>query len=625
MMTLPKLYKCFLIPAIALLLVINAGAQELYMPRNIKAAYTKETRSMNGAPGSKYWQNRAVYDITVKVDPVIRIVTGSETIHYSNNSPDTLTALVIQFVNNLHKPEAPRFDYFSSDFLTRGLEIKKLLINNFVYQVDSKDWGTVAPVYLNKPLVPGEKATIKIEWDYPLSTYSEREGQIDPNTFFCAYAYPRISVYDDYNGWDILQHTGRQEFYNDFNDYTLTVNAPRNYVVWATGVLQNAKEVLQAAAYERFRESLGSDKVIPVATRRQMQDGQITAQKDWNTWRFTADNITDICFALSNHYTWDASSVIVDSVTGRRVSMQAAYLDTAKDFKQYVDWGKYCLNWFSNNWPGTAYPYPTMTAIQGFADMEYPMMVNDASLEDLKDSRLTLDHEVAHTWFPFFTGTNETRYAFMDEGWATALEYLIGLEENGKRYTDSTFKAFRVKDYISNPSTEVDQPLITLSSQLHGQGYSKNAYIKPALAYLALKELLGDTLFRKALHQYINNWNGKHPIPWDFFFSFNTATQQNLNWFWNNWFFSNNYIDLELTQVNDHTVQVTNTGGFAIPFDIHTELADGRERVTHYSPLVWRGTKAIHIKTTTNQKIKRMYIDNGIFLDATPENNSLVY
>lgn len=618
-------YKFFWVWLMVVQGAASAQAQELYMPRNIKAAYVKGTRSISGAPGASYWQNRAVYDINIMVDPVLKTVTGSETIVYSNKSPDTLTALAIRFVNNLHKPEAPRFDYFSSGFLTNGLEIKRLLINNFVYNIDGKDWGTVASVDMNKPLLPGQEATIKIEWHYTLSRQSEREGQIDPNTFFCAYAYPRISVYDDYNGWDMLQHLGRQEFYNDFNDYSLKVQAPRNYVVWATGVLQNAEEVLQPPVYSRFRQSFTADEVINVATRQQMRDGQVTVQKDWNTWHFTADNITDVCFALSNHYVWDAGSVLVDSTAARRVSMQAAYNDTAKDFKQYVYWGKYCLNWFSNNWPRIAYPYPVMTAIQGFADMEYPMMVNDASLDDLKDSRLTLDHEVAHTWFPFFMGTNETRYAFMDEGWATAFEYLIGLEENGKIYTDSAFKAFRVMDYINDQSAEVDQPLITLSSQLNGQGYGKNAYIKPALAYLALKDLLGNALFKKALHHYIRAWNGRHPIPWDFFFAFNTAAKQNLNWFWNNWFFSNYYIDLKLTQLDANTVQIENAGGFAIPFDIKTELADGRERITHYTPAVWRGTKTIHIKTTTNQKIKRMTIDGGIFMDATPKDNSLSF
>ncbi|MGN7783227.1 M1 family metallopeptidase [Niabella sp. 22666] len=609
-----------------LLLVFAASlaAQGLYMPRNIKAAYDKGTRSLKGVPGVEYWQNKGVYDISVRVDPLSKIVTGSETIVYTNNSPDTLKELVIRFVNNLHKPEAPRYDYFSSDFLTEGLKIKTLSIDRFIYKTDGSNWGTVSPIELAKSILPGQQVQVKIEWSYPLSKESDREGQIDPQTFFCAYAYPRISVYDDYNGWDQLQHLGRQEFYNDFNDYNLKVQAPKNYVVWATGTLQNAEEVLSADALKRFKSSFTATEIVPVATAEQMKQGFITAQNEWNTWHFTADNITDVTFALSSQYVWDAGSIMVDSVSGRRVSMQAAYKEGAADFKQYVNWGKYCLQWFSSKWPGVPYPYTTMTAIQGFADMEYPMMVNDASIEDLKDSRLTLDHEVAHTYFPFYMGTNETRYAFMDEGWATAFEYLIGIEENGKTYADSAFKALRVERYINDPSAEQDQPIISMSSQLSGVGYGNNAYVKPALAYLALKDLLGDALFKKALHQYMTNWNGKHPIPWDFFYLFNTATQQNLSWFWNNWFFSNHYIDLKVKQMDANTVQVENVGGFAIPFYVKMVWTDGSERSTHYSPVVWKGTQSINIKTSTNKKIKSIVIDGGIFMDATPDDNHLL-
>ncbi len=607
------------------LLVVTASltAQDIYMPRNVKAAYTKATRSPKGVPGRGYWQNKGVYDINIRVEPVSKTVTGSETILYSNNSPDTLSELVIRFVNNLHKPEAPRYDYFPTGFLTEGLKIKTLSIDRFIYKTDGSNWGTVYPVELTKPIWPGQTVEVKIEWSYPLSKESDREGQIDPHTFFCAYAYPRISVYDDYNGWDRIPHAGRQEFYNDFNDYNLKIQAPKNYVVWATGTLQNASEVLSADALKRFQSSFTAADVVHIATARQMKEGAITAQSEWNTWHFTAEAVTDVTFALSNHYVWDAGSVVVDAIPGRRVSMQAAYKEGSADFKQYVNWGKYCLQWFSSKWPGVPYPYPTMTAIQGFADMEYPMMVNDASVEDLKDSRLTLDHEVAHTYFPFYMGTNETRYAFMDEGWATAFEYLIGMEENGKTYADSAFKALRVEHYINDPSAEQDQPVIAMSSQLSGAGYGNNAYVKPALAYLALKDLLGDTLFKKALHQYMANWNGKHPVPWDFFYSFNGSSQQNLNWFWNNWFFSNHYIDLTIKRMGANTVRVENIGGFAIPFDVKTVMADGSERITHYSPAVWRSTQSINIKTATNKKIKRVVIDGGIFMDATPADNTL--
>src|SRR5690606_35392573 len=216
---------------------------------------------------------------------------------------------------------------------------------------------------------------------------------------------------------------------NDFNDYQLAVKVPKNYVVWATGDLQNVDEVLQPQIAARYKQSLTADDVIHVATATEMQERKVTQQNEWNTWKFTAKNITDVTFSISKDNVWDASSVVVDAKTGRRVSMQAAYADGSEYFTHVVKWGKMELKWYSENWPGIPYPYSKMTAFQGFGDMEYPMMVNDAVRKQHIDAQYLLNHEIAHTWFPFYMGTNETRYAFMDEGWVVAFEYLIGTEQ----------------------------------------------------------------------------------------------------------------------------------------------------------------------------------------------------
>jgi len=604
------------------------SAQKIYMPRNIQAAYAKDTRSLSGAPGKNYWQNGGDYNISFTIQADTRVISGKQQIIYYNNSRDSLNQLVIRFVNNIHKPTSARSHNVPKDFLTSGLHLRSFVANGQSYNLNSNDWGTVYPVRLRKIIPPGSKPVIEMEWDYPLSKLSGREGQIDSATFFCAYAYPRISVYDDYNGWDLLPHTDGQEFYNDFNNYQVSITAPKNYVVWATGVFQNPKEVLQPRFAERFAASLQSDELIHIASRQEMQQRIVTQQNSWNTWKFRADNVSDFCFATSNHFIWDAGSIAIsDRDLTRRVSVQAAYNDTATDFKQYIDWEKYCIKWFSENWPGVAYPYPTMTAVQGFADMEYPMMVNDASLQDLKDSRLTVDHEVAHSYFPFYMGTNETRYAFMDEGWATTFEYLIGMSENGKQWADSAYKSFRIKNWISNPATEMDQPLITLSSQLSGAGYGRNSYGKASLSYLALKDLLGDAIFKKALHHYMDNWHGKHPMPWDYFYSINTGSGKNLNWFWHNWFFTNNYIDLKVARVSrqskGYTLVIDNIGGFAVPFDVRMSYADGSEKSVHITPGVWReNIKRATIRLVANKQIHSLVVDGGIFLDAKPEDNS---
>jgi len=603
-----------------------ASAQELYMPRNIKAAYAKGTRSMNGAPGPNYWQNHGKYNMDIKVDADSKVVSGSEEIVYSNNSNDTLKTLAIRFVNNLHKPTAPRSGSVSQDFLSAGLNISSFSVDGETIAVNAKDWGTVGNVRLKKPLAPKSKITVNIDWDYPLSKQSGREGQIDPTTFYVAYSYPRISVYDDYNGWDRIPHTDRGEFYNDFNDYTFSVKAPKNYVVYATGDLLNPEEVLQPEIASRLKKSYVTDEIQHIVNEQELKEGKVTLQKDWNTWKFKANHITDVCFGLSGTYLWDAASVVVDAKANRRVSTQAAYNVKSKDFPNSVKNNLYALNWFSNNWPGVPYPFSKMTAFQGFADMEYPMMVNDSDTGDPVFAQLVQDHEVAHTYFPFYMGINETRYAYMDEGWATTLEYLIGIAEHGKEAADKFYKAFRVQRYINDKSAEEDQPIISMSDQVSGSGYGNNSYGKASLSYLALKDMLGDDLFKKALHHYMNNWNGKHPIPWDYFNSMNTGSAQNLNWFFQNWFFTNNYIDLVITKPQIATGKasfvIKNEGGFAIPFDILVTDAEGKTETIHKTPAVWKvNQKEMTMTINTNRKIKSIKLDGGIFMDATPADN----
>ena len=601
-------------------------AQQLYMPRNITNAVKKGTRSLDGSPGKNYWQNKGKYDINVTITPETKIVSGVEKIVYTNNSPDTLSMIAIRFVNNFHKPLAPRIGYTNPDIITSGLDIQSFSIDNESYQINSKDWFTVAGVRLKKPMLPHSSIEINISWNYPLSKVSGREGQIDSTTFYVAYSYPRVSVYDDYYGWDMLPHTGGQEFYNDFNDYSLSVKVPKDYVVWATGDLLNPDEVLQPAVAKRLKDSYTSDEVIQIANFNEMQQHNITQQNDWNTWKFIANHITDVCFAVSKNYVWDAASVVVDEKNYRRASVQSAYNDTAKDFHHYTKWSQHSLKYFSTKWPGVAYPFSKMTSFQGHADMEYPMMINDGTTKDFKFSQMVQDHEIAHTYFPFYMGINETRYAFMDEGWATTFEYLIGQEEFGKAYADSVYKMFRISGYIHDPSAEEDQPIISMSTQVSGAGYGNNSYGKASLSYLALKDLLGDAVFKKALHHYMDTWNGKHPVPWDYFNAMSAGSGQNLNWFFNNWFFTNNYVDLKIDTVkkqNDfYTVNVKNVGGFAIPFTMKIIYEDGDVTYTHQTPAVWqKNQKEVLLKIPTKKNISSIELDGGIFMDYTPADN----
>ncbi len=399
-----------------------ARSQSLYTPRDVKEAYKKGTRSPDGRPGPNYWQNKGHYEISVTAAPPDRTIRGFEKITYINNSPDTLIALDYRLIGNIHKPGAYRLGNTDSDYLTAGVHIYSYTENGEAKKLKPQDHdGTWKFIRLNQPLGPHDSVRLDITWHYTISLKSGREGMIDSTTYYLAYFYPRVAVYDDYNGWDHMDFTDEQEFYNDFNDYILHVTVPANYIVWATGDLKNPEAVLNPSCIKKLAASMKNDAITRIASPEETRTGKVTTQNTLNTWTWIASDITDVTAALSNHFAWDASSVVVDDATGRRASVQSAYNDTAKDFHRMVEFGKHSLDWLSHNWPGIPYPFPKTTIVQGYADMEYPMMVNDNTTDDPLFSRFVVEHEIAHTWFPFYMGINESRYAFMDEGWATTL------------------------------------------------------------------------------------------------------------------------------------------------------------------------------------------------------------
>jgi len=597
------------------------------MPRNVKAAFRKGTRSPDGRPGAAYWQNHGRYNIAITALPPDRTIRGSEQIVYMNNSPDTLRNPVIKLFLNIHKPGAPRVGGASPEYLTSGVRVDSLAVNGVATAWECNDnCFTWQRVRLASPLLPHDSLRLAFKWHYDVSKESGREGMLDSTTFFLAYFYPRVAVYDDYNGWDTMNFTDMQEFYSDFNDYDVAITVPANYVVWGTGTLLNPAELLQPKFLQRYTQSFTSDQTINVASRAEMVSKTVTTQSPRNTWRFRATNIPDMTFNLSDHYVWDAASVVVDDATHRRASVQAAYNDTAADFHHMVQFARHGLDWLSHNWPGVPYPFEKTTVVQGQAGMEYPMMVNDESYPDTVFSRFVVEHEIAHSWFPFYMGINETRYAMMDEGWATTFENLIGIADLGKQAASGFFEQFRVNNWAQNPSPLEDLPIVTPADGLTGGPYGDNAYGKPALGYLALKDMLGDAAFGKALHGFMDRWHGKHPIPWDFFNSVNDITGQNLNWYWNSWYFSNNYIDLGIGGVekagNGYTVVLNNIGGMPVPVDLEAHYGDGSNEVVHETAAIWAADqRRATVTIPTGKSLQSLNLNGGIWVDADSTNN----
>lgn len=617
----------FILLLFVLAVQTSFAQQSLFEPQNIKQAYQNNTRSKEGIPGKNYWQNTARYSIEIMANPPGKNIKGTETISYKNNSPAAIKNLVIKLILNIHMPGAARQSSAGKDYLTNGIIIDKFFVND-----DEKPFGYVGAntqkqVNLNDAVAPGDSVQLKFEWHYDLSKQSGREGMLDSTSFFLAYFYPRVAVMDDVFGWDRMNFTDAQEFYNDFNDYEVAITVPVNYLVWGTGDLINGAQVLQPGYLEKLNKSFTSDEVINIVTAEDIQAHHITVQNPTNTWRWQAKNVSDVAFCISNHYVWDAASVVVDKKTGRRASCQSAYLNSSKNFHNQVKHIQHALDWFSNNWPGIPYPFQKSTIIQGFADMEYPMMANDSPQDDDIFQRFIAEHEIAHSYFPFYMGINEHRYGFMDEGWTTAFEYLIGIHEMGKEKAGYFFKQFRVGGWALHPNDETQVPIITPLNILSGSAMGINEYGKPALAYLALKDMMGDDLFKKCLHGFMNRWNGKHPIPWDMFYSFNNIAGKNLNWFWNNWFFTSGFMDVAVENVvagkGGYQIIIKNKGGFVIPVDFKITFTDGSLLDKHFTAAIWEAnsSKAV-IPIITTKKIAYLKVDGGIFMDANEKDNN---
>jgi hypothetical protein len=607
----------------------NLFGQDLFMPRGIQQAYKKGTRSMDGNPGKNYWQNHARYNINITAVPPDRSIKGAETISYTNNSPDSIHNPSIKLFINIHKPGAPRDFAVGKDYLTSGVHIDIVTVNGEKLTPPNEDRTfTNFTLHPSRPLAPHDSMQIVFEWHYEISKRSNREGMIDSTTYFLAYFYPRVAVLDDYNGWDRMQFVDSHEFYSDFNDYVVTLNVPKNYIVWGTGTLQHPENLLQPEVLKRYNQSFKSDATVNIVTAKDLAAKNVTTQNAVNSWQFIANNIPDMAFGVSDHFVWDGCSVVVDDKTGRRAVANAAYNDTADDYHYVAQYARHSLDWLSHNWPGIPYPYEKTTVFQGYAGMEYPMMANDEAYNDTLFSRFVAEHEIAHTYMPFYMGINETRYGFMDEGWATTYEYLIGSADVGEEMATLLFKQFRVEGWINDLSPDEQIPIVTPGDALSNvEGFDNNEYGKAALGYLGMKDLLGDDLFKKCLHAYMDRWHGKHPTPWDFFYTFNDVSGKNLSWFWNNWFFSHYYIDFALTDVkvngDNYTLTIKNIGGMAAPVDVIAQYDDGTSEKFHQTPAIWMDDQTqTTVNVNTKKKVKSLTLDGGIYMDADESNNT---
>jgi Peptidase family M1 domain len=617
---------------IALLLAVfyvNLAAQntDLFLPRNFEAAYNKGIRSKDGKPGPNYWQNRSEYTIDVTLDPKAKTVKGSQTSRYFNNSPDSLKTIRLKLQHDLYKKGGQRMDDMDPKDVTDGVVVSKLEIDGVAVPESKQNrHDCYLDIRLAKPLAPGKSLQIGTAWKFkmPENEAAPRECVCTPGTFFIPYFYPEVAVYDDLHGWADAPYNGLQEFYHDFSDYDVHITVPKGYGAWATGEWQNAEAMLQPEVYGRWQQAHRSNEVIQVFSEAELTSGKAFKKSGKNVFHFIAKEVPDFTFAVSNHYNWDATSVVVDQKTGRRTFVSAVYDTKSKDFKKVARIAADGIELMSNYLPGYPFPYPCHTVFNGDDGMEYPMMVNDASVSEDGVMGLTL-HETAHMYFPFMMGINEQYYAWMDEGWANFFEH----------FTTDSLSHTSSQIWGGGFGADWDVPPMVPSRHTTGNTYWFEAYTRPQLAYTQLLDLLGYEKFHLCMTAYIDRWKGKHPGPYEFFNTFNDVSGQNLNWFWKPWFFEFGYPDLAIASVafmDDQPGQtvipkeiiIQNKGNVPVPLHLTLVYTDGSKEVKHEKASVWMNNpkKQVSFVTAPGKTLKSATLGGKTIPDSKNKDNT---
>ncbi len=600
-------------------------AQEEYIPRNIKIAYEKGTRSVDGAPGPNYWQNSSDYDIKAAFDPGKKLLTGKEKIVYHNNSPDTLKFIVLRLYQNLNKATSERNFQISEAMVTEGMDIEKLALNGTDQDLSNTKGfvtsGTLFYIYIKeKPLMPHSQITMDISWSFTLpSVENIRMGAYDSTSFLLGYWYPQVSVYDDIDGWDLIPYNGMQEFYNDFSNYNVELTVPNNFAVWGTGILQNPEEIFTDDYLIRYRSAFTGDSITGIITKNDLGKHIFNSDGPSNTWKFRAHNITDVVYGTSDHYLWDASSLEVEP--GRRVYIAAAYKKESEDFYNVAKIARQCIDYFSTEMPGVPFPFPSFTVFNGSGGMEFPMLINDGSEDSYWGTVGLTSHEGAHQYFPFYMGINEQKYAWMDEGWAVFLPTDLEM----KLLKDRRRIEIEAKKFSRTAGTEKDIPLFITTENMTYLSYRQAAYTRPGLSYLFLRDALGSYKFKKALHSFMQNWRGKHPIPYDYFFSFNKSVGRNLSWFWSPWYFMNDYADLGIKNVvyqgGRIKVDIVNNGRLPVPVNLVFHYSDGTEDSVYKTAAVWENNNLTSIDFNVSKPVVSIELGALYIPDSNSGNN----
>ncbi|MFK7951760.1 MAG: M1 family metallopeptidase, partial [Ekhidna sp.] len=551
-------------------------------------------RTASGAPGKDYWQQKADYKMKIVLDDNNQSITGSETITYYNNSPDNLEYLWVQLDQNVRASDS------NTDLISRS-SMRDTLSSTAVFRLtgdadydggfkiksvksDGKGMDyiinkTMMRIDLEEPLMSGSNISFSIDWMYNINnrmTDGGRSGleyfqEEDNYLYTIAQFFPRMAVYIDNEGWQNKQFLGGGEFALTFGDYEVDLTVPSDFIVGATGTLENAKEVLTSDQMKRFEKAKKTyDKPVIIVTQAEAEENEATKATGTKTWKYKAENVRDYAFCASRKFIWDAMAVKLSD--GNEPLAMSYYPKEGNPL--WEDFSTYAVAQTLETYSKftTEYPYPVAISVHTASiGMEYPMICfnygrpdPDGSYTDRKKHGMisVIIHEVGHNFFPMIINSDERQWTWMDEGLNTFVQYLTE-QEFDDNYLDYVYPSRRgpaanIVPYMSGERGLV-RPIMTNSEQI--RQFGNNAYAKPATALNLLRTtVMGPELFDKAFKTYSERWAFKHPTPADLFRTLEDASAVDLDWFWRGWFYGTDYVDVELNNVRWFQMQTEENG-----------------------------------------------------------------
>lgn len=595
-------------------------------------------RAASGVPGVNYFQNESDYKIDVELDPETHQITASMTMTYINNSPYDLDFIWMYVEQN-------RFTEDSRGTLTTPIDgnryngdtDKGMTIKNLVAKTQNsssskhKVTDTRMKVYFDKPIkANGGEAKVKMDFDYIVPVDGmDRMGRLETKNgwiYAMAQWFPQVAVFDDVVGWNTEPYLGAGEFYFDYGDFEVNVTAPFDQIVVSSGELLNPEEVLSRKVQRRLKRAQRSNKTVYLIKPDEILDQSLKAKQSGTlTWKFKIDNARDFAFSSSRAFIWDAAKLNLSK--DRKAIAQSAYpkeSDGQDAWSRSTEYSKASVEYYSDRW----YEYPYDVAVNVAADiggMEYPAL-NFCSFDRKGESLWGVtDHEFGHNWFPMIVGSNERRFAWMDEGFNTFLNYYSTKEFNDGEYPAGLDDRRKLVQWFKSDSRE---GIDTYPDVTNLKNLGMTAYYKPALGLLMLREyVLGEERFDEAFKSYINTWAYKHPQPSDFFNHMENVTGENLNWFWKNWFYGNENIDLAVTDVKkkegSHLLTFENKGGIPMPVHYSVTFADGSKEAKTLPVEIWMRGNTWTTELKTDQEVMEIEVDpDNILVDINTSNDT---